>query len=141
MMKYSMNPNKVASIAFCIAIMLQFSNCSSIILEVPQQIQVKQMHYPMVVEFYRPSCPHCQRMEPVYKAVANECKNGTSFYKVNCDNLTYAQNVAKEITKDANFQLNGVPTIVAIDKNGKIVYNKPGGMSKQELASKVSQLQ
>ncbi len=110
------------------------------IQDVPEQIQPEQMMAPMVVEFYRPSCPHCQHMAPIYSKVAMESKNGIHFYKVNTDK-SGANEICKTITHNKE-SLSGVPTFVFVNKNGTTSGKvKAGGLSKQELQSRVAQLQ
>ena len=109
---------------------------------VPEQVSIERMVAPMVVEFYRPSCGHCQSMAPKYAAVAAECTNGTNFYRVNADNMARANSIASTITRQKVSKVRGVPTFVFVNKNGNTSGDvKSGGMSKQELQSRVAQLQ
>lgn len=111
---------------------------AEVIRDVPEQVNPEQMVAPMVVEFYRPSCPHCQRVAPVYQAVAQSCTNGTHFYKVNADNMEQANTIAQLVTSNKISKISGVPTFVFAGSNGCEV--KTGGMTRQDLQSKVFEL-
>lgn len=112
------------------------------IQDVPEQVSAENMVAPMVVEFYRPSCSHCQSMAPIFSRVAKECANGTHFYRVNADDMGRANGLAQSITHNQLSNLSGVPTFVFVNKNGNNKCEiKVGGMKKQELQNKVAQLQ
>lgn len=115
---------------------------ASSINDVPERVQPNQMKAPMVVEFYRPSCSHCQNMAPIYEAVAKQCTNGTNFYRINADNMSWANGLAQLITNNQLSHLTGVPTFVFVNKSGSTKCEvKTGGMTKAVLQSKVAQLQ
>lgn len=95
---------------------------------------------PMVIEFYRPSCPHCQVMMPRYEQAAHECPVGVTCYRVNVDNMALAQNVAQKLsTVNHAVQINGVPTFIFVDKQGN-VSEMVGQMELSALKNKMSKL-
>lgn len=108
---------------------------------VGQAEEVYRVRKPKVVEFYRPSCPHCQNMMPIYKTVAQESANGTQFYMVNCDDLDTANTIAKKVTGNESTRIGGVPTLVFINSNGTQKDTHIGGMTKSELNKTITQLQ
>ena len=113
-----MKKNAIISI-MNLCLVMNFVCCcfAGTVQDVPESIRVEQMVTPMVVEFYRPSCPHCQSMTPVYARVAAECNNGVNFYRVNTDKST-TNEICKMITSDSTVQVSGVPTFVFVNKNG-----------------------
>lgn len=78
---------------------------------------------PVVLEFFSPSCPHCQAMKPIVQELAQEL-----------DDIVIAQadiNTAQALT-DA-YAIRRLPTFVLFEA-GKEKARTSGSMSKQELA-------
>lgn len=95
---------------------------------------------PLVIEFYRPACPHCQIMIPRYESVAREYNKGVQFYRVNVDNMDLATGIAKKFsTNDHRITINGVPTFVFIESNGN-TSQIIGQMESGALQGKVAKL-
>jgi thiol-disulfide isomerase/thioredoxin len=95
---------------------------------------------PLVVEFYRPSCPHCQVMAPRYEQAAQEDRKGISCYKVNVDNMGLTQDIAQKLsTNTRKIQINGVPTFIFLDHNGNSS-EMVGQMELGALKNKMSKL-
>lgn len=129
-----------------ICVLTNFSHVSftAVLQDVPGQIHSDQMKCPMVVEFYRPSCPHCRKMAPIYEKVVAKCKNDTRFYKVNADNIGGANKIIQTITHNKVSGLSGVPTFVFVKDSTNFDIEKgieKGELSEKQLSEKVSQLQ
>ncbi|MHA2461821.1 MAG: thioredoxin family protein [Candidatus Thorarchaeota archaeon] len=60
-----------------------------------------------VIEFYRTSCPYCQRLTPILEELAKDYKSKVFFAKVNIDDVESARE---------RFDVIGVPLVVAFKK-------------------------
>ncbi len=78
---------------------------------------------PVLVDFYADWCGPCQMMAPVLKEVAQEMGNKVKVIKIDVDkNQPIAQ----------RFGVRSIPTLVLF-KNGKIIENRAGVMTKRDL--------
>ena len=77
-----------------------------------------------VVDFWAPWCGPCKMFGPVFERVSEEVSD-VQFVKVNVDE---AQEVAQ------TYQVMAIPTILLI-KDGKVIADKNGAMSDDELKS------
>lgn len=82
---------------------------------------------PVLVDFYATWCGPCKAMQPVLKDAAKELGEDVKILKVDVDKN---QKVA------AKFKVRGVPTFVLF-KDGKILWQKSGAMSKHQLLQSV----
>ena len=70
--------------------------------------------------FYRPSCPHCQNMEPEWRKLEIKCMMGsmTHCQKINLDDVENSG--LKE-----EFSIKSVPTIYKVNKGKREMYTGP----------------
>lgn len=80
-----------------------------------------------VVDFWAPWCGYCVRMAPIFDEIVAELGDRIDAYKVNTD---------EEIALARQCAIEVLPTF-AIFKNGEIVDRPIGGMTKEELKSKI----
>ena len=76
----------------------------------------------VILELYAPWCGHCRQYTPVFRKVSDD-HTDVVFGLVNAD-------ANKDIPR--RFKLAGVPTTIGF-KGGKVVQQKPGGMSDETL--------
>lgn len=82
---------------------------------------------PVLVDFYADWCGPCQMMAPVLKEVAQEMGDKVKVIKIDVDkNQPIAQ----------RFGVRSIPTLILF-KNGKIVENKAGVMTKRNLTQMI----
>jgi thioredoxin 1 len=78
---------------------------------------------PVLVDFWAPWCMPCKMLEPIFEEVAKEYQGKVKFVKINTDdNIEIAQ----------RYYISGIPTLLLF-KNGKVVNNIVGFISKKEL--------
>jgi len=83
---------------------------------------------PTLVDFYATWCGPCKAMMPVLKDVSKKVSGKAKVIKIDIDKN---QKLANKLN------IKSVPTLV-IYKEGKIVWRQAGGMSAQQLESKLS---
>ena len=82
---------------------------------------------PVLVDFYADWCGPCQMMTPVLKEVADEMGHKVKIIKIDVDkNQPIAQ----------RFGVRSIPTLILF-KNGKILENKTGVMTKRDLTQMI----
>ncbi len=82
---------------------------------------------PVLVDFYADWCGPCQMMAPVLKEVADEMGDKVKIIKIDVDkNQPIAQ----------RFGVRSIPTLILF-KNGKILENKAGVMTKRDLTQMI----
>ncbi len=82
---------------------------------------------PVLVDFYADWCGPCQMMAPVLKEVAQEMGDKVKVIKIDVDkNQPIAQ----------RFGVRSIPTLILF-KNGKVVENRAGVMTKRDLAQMI----
>jgi len=82
---------------------------------------------PVLVDFYADWCGPCQIMAPVLKEVADEMGDKVKIIKIDVDkNQPIAQ----------RFGVRSIPTLILF-KNGKILENKAGVMTKRDLTQMI----
>ena len=82
---------------------------------------------PVLVDFYADWCGPCQMMAPVLKEVADEMGDKVKIIKIDVDkNQPIAQ----------RFGVRSIPTLILF-KNGKILQNKAGVMTKRDLTQMI----
>ena len=88
----------------------------------------------VVVDVYAPWCPHCQKMGPVFSAVADQYAGRVVFGKMNANNQDDA---TKETFEYAiNLGLQGYPTFWFY-KDGKKVAEQSGELSESEFKEQI----
>ena len=92
--------------------------------------EVLQSDVPVLVDFYADWCGPCKMMAPIVHQLAEEYAGKAKIGKVNVDqNMELAQ----------KYQVMTIPTFIFF-KNGQAVSTEIGGMSKNELASKIEEI-
>lgn len=86
---------------------------------------VLEAKQPVLVDFYAPWCGPCRAMAPVLEELAGEYKGKVTIVKVDVDEN---QELA------AKYEIRGIPAL-KVFKNGKIVNEVTGMISKAELAT------
>lgn len=82
---------------------------------------------PVLVDFYADWCGPCQMMAPVLKEVADEMGDKVKIIKIDVDkNQPIAQ----------CFGVRSIPTLILF-KNGKIMENKAGVLTKRDLTQMI----
>lgn len=82
---------------------------------------------PVLVDFYADWCGPCQMMAPLLKEVAQEMGDKVKVIKIDVDkNQPIAQ----------RFGVRSIPTLILF-KNGKILENKAGVMTKRDLTQMI----
>jgi thioredoxin 1 len=85
---------------------------------------------PALVEFYTPTCPHCQALEPTIEALAREWG----------ERLTIAQLDLSEHPKAAReWQVMGTPTVLVFD-NGEAVARLMGVQPKRQYVTELQKV-
>ena len=108
---------------------------------------------PVVLNFWASWCVPCRKELPAIERVAGDVKDAVAVVGVNhLDNEQDALEFAKEIgisfpsgydpggDTALEYGLFGMPTTVFIDARGRVVGQKTGEISEQELRSKLDQL-
>ncbi len=84
---------------------------------------------PVLVDFYADWCGPCQSMAPILKEVAGELGDKVKIIKVDVDkNQAVAQ----------KFGVRGIPNFILF-KNGKVISQRAGMMTKRDLSQMISQ--
>ncbi len=89
--------------------------------------EVKNSKKPVVIDVFATWCGPCQHMEPFYEELSQELGSTYTFGKVNIDE---ARDIAVE------FGIMSVPTFLFL-KNGELVGQEVGFMSKEQLKEKI----
>lgn len=86
--------------------------------------EVENYKGPMMVEFYATWCPHCQRMEPIIKKLADEYAGKVKVVAVDID---------KSPDSSDKYQIQGTPTMFFFSKEGGEPNSISGEQSPQTL--------
>ena len=81
---------------------------------------------PVVVEVWVTRCHHCRKLDPIYKASADELREKADFYQLKADDNM-------ELVK--SLKIMGVPTLLFY-KNGVLI-TKKAGVRSQKAISKI----
>lgn len=94
------------------------------------QKEVLESDIPVLVDFYADWCGPCKMMFPVVEALAEEYDGKIKIGKVNSD---------EEMDLTTSFQVRSIPSFFII-KDGKVVENIVGAISKEALEEKLNKL-
>ncbi len=99
----------------------------------PQKFQdfINKATQPVVVEFFSPDCPYCQKMEPIFAQVAKE-RTDITCAKINIDN-------SKADPLSSSYGIEVIPTFVVF-KGGKSYGNITGSRKKEDLKTKIDEI-
>ncbi len=92
--------------------------------------EVMNSDIPVMVDFYADWCGPCQMMMPVVEEMAEKYNGKVKIGKVNTD---------EEPSLAEKFGVMSIPCFIFI-KNGKVVSSAIGGMSKDDLSSRIDSL-
>lgn len=92
--------------------------------------EVLESNVPVLVDFYADWCGPCHRMAPIVEELAAEFDGKIKIGKLNIDNNQ---------TSATNYDVMSIPNFVFF-KDGKVVNQVVGGMTKDELKAKLEAL-
>ena len=88
-------------------------------------------HLPQMVEFFSPSCSHCQRMMPIVDRLRQQLQGTVEI-------------VAIDINKDGKaankYNVAAIPTFVFLNAAGKEIFRHVGEYPEGELQAKLQEL-
>lgn len=90
--------------------------------------EIKESKKPVVIDVFATWCGPCQHMAPFFEELSQEFSEKYTFGKINIDE---ARDIAVE------FGIMSVPTFLFL-KNGELVAQEVGYMSKEQLQEKIT---
>ena len=88
------------------------------------EAEVLNASLPVLVDFWAPWCGPCKNIMPIIEELSTELAGKVKFVKINVDD---SQELA------AQYGVRGIPALMLF-RDGKVVANKVGSLSKQQLA-------
>jgi len=83
---------------------------------------------PVVVDFYSPYCGPCRKLSPEFDKLAEKLNGKVRFVKVDASKFS-------ELAQ--SFEIQGVPTVIVFDKNGKKLMRGTGLVEIRSILNKV----
>ena len=118
-----------------------------------EEVAVEAKGKPYIINFWATWCPPCQAEIPDLAAFHAAHKDAVDFYAVNLqEEAAPVQKFMAERKADlpvvldaqgtaANlYGVRAIPTTVVVDQEGKVVYRKTGGVTKEELEDVINKL-
>lgn len=91
--------------------------------------EVVKEAFPVLVDFWSASCPHCQRLNPDFEKAAEQAQGKVKFAKVSVQD-------ARPLFAQHN--VNAVPTMILFQA-GKELARQEGALSPQEISAWLEQ--
>ncbi len=96
-------------------------------------ISIAATGQPTVMKFTSPLCMECKELDKLMRVVLPKYKNKIDFHKINVNSSSAQTHVKK-------YGVNVVPTLVFVDKNGRVVRKIEGCPQQKRLEKELDDL-